>query len=229
MRYKIRNWSKYQHYKDRNPPWIKLHFELLASEDWVALSDASRVLAIASMLIASRNDGYVPSDPKYLKRVAYLNSIPDFTELLGCGFLLLDDDASKTLADASVSVSVSVSEGGVGETKRGIGEKPTTIEQMAADLASEFVIQYRGKKPFVEDVRVDLQEKLRVYGKHHFDFIMQKIKGERDKSFPLFKFWLSLKIEEQQVVKPFTYTKSKEQLKFEADLELIKQQEASKK
>jgi len=34
---KVKNWEKYQHYKDRNPPWIKLHFELLTSADWVPL------------------------------------------------------------------------------------------------------------------------------------------------------------------------------------------------
>jgi len=46
---KIRNWEKYQHYKNRNPPWIKLHFEMLSSKDWVLVDDASRVLATASI------------------------------------------------------------------------------------------------------------------------------------------------------------------------------------
>ena len=31
----VRNWRKFQHYTDRNPPWIKLHFEMLSSADWV--------------------------------------------------------------------------------------------------------------------------------------------------------------------------------------------------
>lgn len=105
--YKIKNWERYQHYSKRNPPWVKLHFELLASADWVALSDASRVLAIACMLLASRNDGKVPDNPEYLKRVAYLNGEPDFRQLLACGFLV---DASNLNDDASVSASASVSE-----------------------------------------------------------------------------------------------------------------------
>lgn len=121
-RYKVRNWEKYQHYKKRNPPWIKLHLEILTSKDWIMLADASRVLAIACMLLASKNDGYIPDDPEYLKRVAYLNTEPDFTQLIECGFLIKEEDASKMLANASISVSVSdyasgyVSEGGVGET-----------------------------------------------------------------------------------------------------------------
>lgn len=98
---RIRNWGKYQHYKDRCPPWIKLHFQLLSSRDWVALADASRVLAVACMLVASQSDGEpgeFEADPAYLKRVAYLNSEPDFKPLINCGFLEVVDGV---LADAS--------------------------------------------------------------------------------------------------------------------------------
>ncbi|URK87750.1 hypothetical protein LP421_07895 [Rhizobium sp. RCAM05350] len=84
---KVKNWEQFQHYKDRNPPWIKLHFALLASEDWVTLDDASKLLAVVCMLIASRNNGMVPNNPAYLKRVAYLNKAPNLKPLIECGFL----------------------------------------------------------------------------------------------------------------------------------------------
>lgn len=96
--YRIRNWSQFQHYKTRNPPWVRLYFSLLSSPAWVTLDDASRVLAVASMLLASRSDegdGSLPSDPEYVRRVAYLNSSPDFKPLIACGFLEYADDASK--------------------------------------------------------------------------------------------------------------------------------------
>lgn len=101
MKYRVRNWHQFQHYKDRNPPWIKLHFSLLSSPDWVMLDDASRVLAIACMLIASRNDGEIDGSANglaYLKRVAYLNKQPTLKPLIECGFL---ECASGMLADAS--------------------------------------------------------------------------------------------------------------------------------
>ena len=133
IRYRVKNWKKYQHYSKRNPPWVKLHFELLSSADWVSLADSSRVLAVVSMLLASRNDGYVPSDPDYLKRVAYLNTDPDFTELLKCGFLECvndsESDASKTLADVSVSVSASASVSvSVSEGVQGVSHSPPINE-----------------------------------------------------------------------------------------------------
>ena len=95
--YEIPTWQNFQHYKDRDPPWIKLHFSLLTSPTWVMLDDASRSLAIACMLIASRNHGKVPADPAYIKRVAYLSSV-DFKPLLSIGFL---EPSSEMLASAS--------------------------------------------------------------------------------------------------------------------------------
>lgn len=101
MKYKIKNWPDYQHYKDRCPPWIKLHHSLLTSELWVMGNDATRTLAIASMLLASRNelsDGTFNGDPEYIKRFAYLNSKPDFKPLIEYGFIETVQDASNMLA-----------------------------------------------------------------------------------------------------------------------------------
>jgi hypothetical protein len=85
--YRIRNWAKFQHYKERNPPWIKLHAEILASADWVLLDDASKLLAVVCMVIAAKHDGCVPDSPQYIKRVAYLHKIPNLKPLIECGFL----------------------------------------------------------------------------------------------------------------------------------------------
>ena len=96
-KYRIKNWSSFQHYKDRNPPWIKLHFALLSSADWVTLDDQSRVLAIACMLVASKNEGVSDGSDRglsYLEGVAYLTSRPDLNPLIDSGFLVLLADAS---------------------------------------------------------------------------------------------------------------------------------------
>jgi len=97
--FEIANWKNFQHYKDRNPPWIKLHVEILTSKTWVMLDDASRCLAIASMVIASKNDGKIPNDPDYFKRVAYLNNV-NFKPLIDIGFLIDASGCYQVLADA---------------------------------------------------------------------------------------------------------------------------------
>ncbi len=40
---RVVNLERFQHYKDRNPPWIKLHRELLSSRTWVTSDDARSV------------------------------------------------------------------------------------------------------------------------------------------------------------------------------------------
>lgn len=92
--YEIRDWRNHQHYKDRNPPWIKLHYSILTSPEWVVLADASKALAIACMLVASKNDGIVPNDPAYIKRLCYLNAC-NLKPLVECGLLVPLADAGK--------------------------------------------------------------------------------------------------------------------------------------
>lgn len=62
----IRNWEKYQHYKDRNPPWIKCYTHLLDDDDFLDLSMAERALWIMLLLRASRNGNATRSDFKGL-------------------------------------------------------------------------------------------------------------------------------------------------------------------
>jgi len=90
MRYRIVNWREYQHYGQRCPPWIKLHNALLASPTWVMGDDASRVLAVACMLLASRDKtgmGEFDGTPEYVRRVAVLSQPPDFQPLLDSEFI----------------------------------------------------------------------------------------------------------------------------------------------
>jgi uncharacterized phage protein (TIGR02220 family) len=62
--YRIKNWSKHQHFKDRTPPWIKLYRDLLDDPEWFELdSDCSKVLVML-WLIASEDEtknGMLPS------------------------------------------------------------------------------------------------------------------------------------------------------------------------
>jgi len=58
--YRVRNWVGFQHYKERCPPWVKLHKTLLDDSDYAALPDkAARYLPLV-WLVASEYDGYLP-------------------------------------------------------------------------------------------------------------------------------------------------------------------------
>ena len=59
MKIRPKKWAEFQHYRDRTPPWIKLHHKLLDDFVFQSLPDASRALAPMLWLIASEDQGGV--------------------------------------------------------------------------------------------------------------------------------------------------------------------------
>lgn len=166
--YRIKNWERFQHYKDRNPPWIKLHRDLLASETWVSVDDASRVLAIACMLLAAATDNKIPDNPRYVQRVAYLSALPDFGPLIEVGFLeVLTEqgvavDASKVLANASkplASASASAQETETEtETEKTLSGEPDPASEVIDYLNEKSGRTFRNVKANTDLVRARLRE-----------------------------------------------------------------------
>ncbi len=128
--YKIKEWAKYQHYKDRCPPWIKLHKSLLTSKTWVMLDDASRVLAVACMMLAADTDNKIPADPAYMKRVAYLNVDPDFNPLVETEFLEFVDEDSGRKQSASKTLATCNTERGERESRAASALQFSPIEHL---------------------------------------------------------------------------------------------------
>jgi hypothetical protein len=63
---RVKNWSQFQHYKDRNPLWIKLYISLLDDYEFARLSDAQRGHLILIWTLASKTDGILPNDAKWI-------------------------------------------------------------------------------------------------------------------------------------------------------------------
>lgn len=57
---RIKNWSKFQHFKDRRPPWIKLYRDILDDLDWHELDARASKVLVMCWLIASEHDGNLP-------------------------------------------------------------------------------------------------------------------------------------------------------------------------
>jgi hypothetical protein len=58
---KIRNWSKFQHFKDRKPPWVKLYRDVLDDMEWYELDPLASKVLVMCWLIASEDDGCLPN------------------------------------------------------------------------------------------------------------------------------------------------------------------------
>lgn len=67
---RIKNFAKFQHFKDRRPPWVKLYRDLLDDPDWHELdAEASKIL-VMMWLIASEDEEQQGNLPG-LKKLAF--------------------------------------------------------------------------------------------------------------------------------------------------------------
>jgi len=142
-----RGWSEFQHYKDRNPPWIRLHRKLLDNKDFQRLPVASRALAPMLWLLASESvDGVINADPDDLAfrlRATEKEMSVALRPLLEKGFFIPVQVASTALAPC-VQVAVPETET---ETERDTEQKQSTETEAEASQTSARPRALRSAKP----------------------------------------------------------------------------------
>lgn len=143
--YRVKNWHQFQHYKDRSPPWVKLHRALLDDFKFSSLPLASKALAPLLWLLAAENmKGEVECDPEWLAfrlRWSVRDTTAGVTALIDKGFL---ESASGVLADRAQPATPETET----DTENTLGRQ--------ADRFSEFWELYPkkvGKKPAGEKWR----------------------------------------------------------------------------
>jgi len=105
VRLAVKGWTKFQHYKHRKPPWIKLHRKLLDDINWHRLPVASRALAPMLWLLASETEnGVIDGDSDAIAFRLRLAS-KDFEEalnpLITVGWFIRIDPKPPMLAPCS--------------------------------------------------------------------------------------------------------------------------------
>lgn len=99
---RVKNWHRFQHYKHRKPPWIRLYRELLDDVNWHRLPVASRALAPMLWLIASETpEGRIDGDSESLAfrlRLASTELADALEPLISGGWIIKSEPASVLLA-----------------------------------------------------------------------------------------------------------------------------------
>ncbi len=99
---RAKNWGEFQHYKDRDPPWIKLHKRLLDDRKFHALPDASRALAPMVWLLCSESkDGTIKDAVQeigFRLRMTEKRVDEALKPLIDAGFFQVEQDDSAALA-----------------------------------------------------------------------------------------------------------------------------------
>jgi hypothetical protein len=98
--FRVKNWEHHQHYKNRNPSWIKLYTSLLDNFEFLSLPETTRLLAFNVLMLAAKTNNKMPNDPDWLKARFCLSDadlgalyLMDFIEIW-CASKMLADDAS---------------------------------------------------------------------------------------------------------------------------------------
>jgi hypothetical protein len=90
---KIKNWTKFQHFKDRRPPWVKLYRDILDDIEWHELDPLAAKVLVMLWLIASEDEGRIP-DTKTLAFRLRLTEVKTKEVVIKLSHWLEQDDIS---------------------------------------------------------------------------------------------------------------------------------------
>lgn len=133
-----KNWDTFQHYRDRCPPWIKLHRDLLNDRAFIMLPTASKALAPLLWLLASESrDGSFNASVEELEfrlRMSGSDITSGLKSLIEAGFFL---DASTMLAPCLQFAIPEREREGEGEAER----EADLIVELASDDQPENAVK----------------------------------------------------------------------------------------
>lgn len=148
-----KNWAVFQHYKDRCPPWIKLHRDLLNNREFICLPIASKALAPMLWLLASETkDGSFNASVEELVfrlRITEKDYADGVKPLIDNGFFII---ASGVLADC-YQVAIPETERETEKRQKKLAfPKPESVTQETWDA---FVQQRKTKKAQITQLVLD--------------------------------------------------------------------------
>jgi hypothetical protein len=94
--FRVANWEQYQHYRNRDPSWIKLYARLLDHYQFAALPDTTKWHLVGIFLLASKQGNRIPGDPRWVRKKIAARTRVNLQALLDAGFI--EEDASAAQA-----------------------------------------------------------------------------------------------------------------------------------
>ncbi len=111
--YRIKNWNKFQHYKDRKPPWIKLHMSLLYDQHYLGMNPKAQLVLIHCWMAAADSwnpskevEPLLPAESFQIRSRVVLRGKLYLQEIVNAGFLIPVSNDYNNLIDADASESV---------------------------------------------------------------------------------------------------------------------------
>ena len=145
MMLRPKGWDKFQHYKDRCPPWIKLHRDLLINRDFMCLPIASKALAPMLWLLASEaKDGVFDASFEELQFRLHISE-KDYQD----GVKSLIDKGFFEITSGMLAECKQVA---IPETEKRERQKVEKPESVSDNVWSSFVQHRKQKKAVITDL-----------------------------------------------------------------------------
>ncbi len=136
--FRMTGFERSQHYRDRRPPWIKLHVELLDDFAFTTLPDHAKSHVTLLSLLASKIDNRIPWDIPFLTRKIGATVKIDLQMLADKGFIEVEQDASAPLAERS-SASTTLASRKQSARPETETETETEIDSNVASVVAHFL------------------------------------------------------------------------------------------
>ena len=188
----IINWSSFQSYKDRKPPWIRLHKSILDNYEFHSMSENARSLIFMLWLLASEDEDPVSGLIRYgYGKIAFRLRMTEKKVKDGCeeleqnGFLQLNQQCNSSVTDVLQNSYESVTP----ET-----ETETETERVLPDFVDEklwddFVLMRKKIKAPMTDKAIELAisklEKMKGDGQSPNAVLEQSIMNSWKGLFPV--------------------------------------------
>ena len=166
--FSVVNFERFQHYKDRSPPWIKFYNSTLDDYAYCKLPDSSKAHLHAIWLLASRNNNMIPYDAEWLKAQISATEDIDLQILEDSGFIVSEQGRSNVLATRKQSAIPEESrvepetepEKKEGRKKRPAPRKGSRLPSnwVVREKERSYVIQIMGSDIEVEQIGADFKE-----------------------------------------------------------------------
>lgn len=206
VRIRPRNWERFQHYKDRRPPWIKLHHTLVDDKEFHSLKGEDGKYLVLIWLIASEDFGNLPPTEDLAWRLRL--PIPQLEQLLARLNPWLSFDASKPLAEpeqvATPETETEAEAKSEKEGEAGASAPPprpiakTSNPSPGANgefLAATALLQDCEIPATSSDIRI-MAQLLQIEAKHHggiegaLKYLVGEVSAGRARGEPVTVFWL---------------------------------------
>lgn len=126
--WRVRNFERFQHYKDRNPPWIRLYGALWRDRAFFRLPDGAKAHLIGLFSLAARLDNQIPNDPDWLAHELCASQPIDLEALAQAGFLLPAPES-----DGACEASAALASGERDARRSASDSDPDSVSESGSD------------------------------------------------------------------------------------------------